>query len=116
LFVFLFSWFFKNIYPPYFRPALFFPNLHFFFSFFFSFFIFLFSSCYWMFFFLATFLNFTSSCVFFFNHFFPLFFSICANVFSFILLIFFWFCNRHWMNNSEQVHASLERKVYFINF
>jgi hypothetical protein len=46
----------------------------------------------------------------FFYHFsfFSLFFSICANVFSFILLSFPWFCKRHWTNNSEQVHASLE--------
>ncbi len=54
--------------------------------------------------------------LFFFYHFFSLFFSICANVFSFILLSFSWFGKRHWMNNSEQVHVSSERKVYFINF
>jgi hypothetical protein len=44
----------------------------------------------------------------FLNLFFSLFFSICANVFSFILLSFPWFCKKHWTNNSEQVHASLE--------
>jgi hypothetical protein len=37
-----------------------------------------------------------------------LIFSICANIFCFILLSFLLFCKRHWTNNSEQVHASLE--------
>jgi hypothetical protein len=44
----------------------------------------------------------------FLNLFFSQFLSICANVFSFILLSFPWFWKRHWTNNSEQVHASLE--------
>jgi hypothetical protein len=43
-------------------------------------------------------------------------FPIYTNVFSFILLSFSWFCKRYWMNNNEQVHASSEKKVYFIKF
>jgi hypothetical protein len=34
----------------------------------------------------------------------------------FIIFIQCWLCKRNWMNNNEQIHVSLERKFYFINF
>jgi hypothetical protein len=73
---FLFFWFFKNIFPSYFRLAFFFPSFHFLFWFLkkYSSFPLLIRCFFWPYFLILLFLCFVS----FFYHFFPLsFFNLC---------------------------------------
>ncbi len=73
----------KKIFPPHFRPALFFPSLHFLFSFFSPFLYYSFPLL-TRFFFWAIFPNFTFSLLCFFliiYLFFPIFFNLCQCIF-----------------------------------